>query len=249
MNPYAALANDHGLYCYLNTELPLPTSRETVLHYFESMQKQYPTLRNFTTRESGEFVLEEDKEEGSYRWLALENRRLCSGYVNPPSLEAADAQHEHVIQSAPFHFGINGLDAEALDVVFVFDLIYAGNHDDVVAEALGQQGPLSPFFNIPGAKVMKYEPVILLALDLEADLHCRLAVETRTSPYQVRTGQFQDDPISVFFTIRRYWRGEPADEFIEWYRRQREMLRELTDQIVVPKILQPLARVIAEKSS
>jgi hypothetical protein len=249
VNPYATLSNDHGLYCYLNTELPLPSSRETVLHYFESMQKHYPTLRNFTSRENGECLLEEDKDEGSYRWLALEQRRLCSGYVNPPTLEAADAQHEQVIQAAPFHFGISGLDAEALDVVLVFDLIYSGNHDDVVAEALGQKGPLAPFFNILGAKVMKYEPVILLALDLEADLHCRLAVETRTNPYQVRTCQFQDDPISVFFTVRRYWHGEPAEEFLESYRRQRETLQELTDQIVVPTILQPLARVIAEKSS
>ncbi|HMP02063.1 MAG TPA: hypothetical protein PKD86_02405 [Gemmatales bacterium] len=249
MNPYAALVNDHGLYCYLNTELPLPASRETVLHYFESMQKVYPTLRNFTSRESGEHLLEEDKEDGSYRWLALEHRRVCTGYVNPPTLEAADAQHEKVIQTAPFHFGINGLDAEALDVVFVFDLIFAGNHDDVVAEAFGLKSPLAPFFSVPGAKIMKYEPIILLALDLEADLHCRLAIETRTNPFQVRTGQFQDDPISVFFTVRRYWHGEPADEFLEAYRKQREILQDMTDQLVVPTVLQPLARVIAEKSS
>src|SRR2546421_3079933 len=84
MNPYSSLCDDFGVYIYLNTKLELPQGRETVLHFFDTLQKQYPRMTDFERRDGGEFVLEEDRDGGSYRWVTLENRRLCSGYVNPP---------------------------------------------------------------------------------------------------------------------------------------------------------------------
>ena len=50
------------------------------------MQKTYPSMRNFYCREKGEFVLEEDKEQGSYRWAAVEQRRVGAGCVNPDTI-------------------------------------------------------------------------------------------------------------------------------------------------------------------
>src|SRR6516225_1267592 len=84
MNPYSSLCDDFGLYVYLNTKMELPNSRETVLHYFDSVRRMYPRMTEFECRDNGEFVLEEDREQGSYRWVTLEHRRVCSGFVNPP---------------------------------------------------------------------------------------------------------------------------------------------------------------------
>ena len=95
MNPYSSLCDDFGVYVYVNTKMELPTRRETVLHFFDSLQKTFPQMTDFDCRESGEYVLEEDREQGSYRWVTLESQRFCSGYVNPPSLEAADTQHDN----------------------------------------------------------------------------------------------------------------------------------------------------------
>src|SRR4051812_21922728 len=83
MNRYTSDADEFYVNMHLNTEMELPTGRDTVLHYFEQMKKAFPELRNFHARETGEMVLEGDKEKGSYRWLALEPRRVCSGQVNP----------------------------------------------------------------------------------------------------------------------------------------------------------------------
>ena len=91
MNPLAALCDDFYLSCYLNTELELPRSRDTVLHFFEQIAKAYPTMTNFYIREANEHVLEEDKEQGHYRWMTLEAQRVASGYLNPPSLESCHA--------------------------------------------------------------------------------------------------------------------------------------------------------------
>src|SRR5438105_1149653 len=128
MNPYSSLCDDFGVYVYLNTKMELPTSRETVLHFFEALQKFFPKMTDFERRDSGEYVLEEDRETGSYRWASMESKRLSTGFVNPPSLEDADAQHQRVLEVAPYHLDFTGLDVEAQDVLFVFDLPYAGNH-------------------------------------------------------------------------------------------------------------------------
>ncbi len=39
---------------------------------------------HFYAKEPAEYILEEDKEEGSYRLMAIEPRRLGSAYFNPP---------------------------------------------------------------------------------------------------------------------------------------------------------------------
>ena len=84
---YDTLSNDYYINMNLNTEMDLPQSRESVLHYFEQIQRQYPKMRNFYSRERGEYVLEEEKESGNYRWASVEARRICSGHVNPPTIQ------------------------------------------------------------------------------------------------------------------------------------------------------------------
>src|SRR3954465_874291 len=89
MNPYSHDADDFYVNIHLNTEMELPTNRDTVLHFFEQLKKGFPDLRNFHTRDNGDLVLEGDKEADSYRWVAIEPRRLCTGHTNPETLEEA----------------------------------------------------------------------------------------------------------------------------------------------------------------
>ena len=247
MNPYTSLCDDFGVYVYLNTKMDLPDGRETVLHFFDRVRKTFPQMSDFDVRESGEFTLEEDREQGSYRWVTLEPRRLCSGYVNPPTLEAADALHEHVLEVAPFHLDFNPLDCEALDVLFAFDFMYSGNHDEVVAEALGLNTTLENLLQVPGTRVLNYEPSLMLALEDNCRLQCRLNVETRTNAFQIRTGQFPEAPISVYFTVRQYWGRQGGKTFGESYRHQRKICQEMVDSHIIPAVVRPLAETIANK--
>lgn len=247
MNRYTADADDFYVNVNLNTEMELPNGRDTVLHFFEQMRKAFPDLRNFFTRESGDLVLEGDKEQEEYRWLAIEPRRLCSGHVNPETLDHAYRQHEMVLDLAPHLLTISLLDCEALDVMFGFDFTYDGNHDEVVAEALGVGHALEGLFDVPGARVINYEPSLTLTLDETCRLQCRLSVETRTSAHQVRTGEFPDDQISVYFTVRQYWGTGPEMTFVESFRRQRQIGEEAIQRIVVPRVVKPLAQAIASR--
>ncbi len=247
MNRYICDADEFYVNLHLNTEMELPTNRDTVLHFFEQMKKGFPELRNFYSRENGDLVLEGDKDQQSYRWLAIEPRRLCSGQFNPETLEDAYRQHELVLDLAPHLLTISVLDCEALDVMYGFDFNFEGNHDEVVAEALGVGHGLEGLFELPSAQVINYEPSLTLALNDTCQLQCRLAIETRTNAYQVRTREFGDDQISIYFTVRQYWGKGPDMSFMESLRRQREVGEEIIQQSILPKIVRPLAQVIASR--
>lgn len=247
MHPFGPISDDFGVSAYLSSKVDLPHNRESVLHFFEAIQKQYPRMTDFEKRDGGEHVLEEDRDAGSYRWVSLDGRRLCSGFVNPPAIEDADQQNERLLEMAPYHLGLSGLDAESLDVLYYFDLSYAGNHDEVVAEALASNGPLEGLSTLPAGRVLHYQPTMLMALDDSCQLQARLSVETRTTAYQVRTGSFADAPISVYFTVRQFWGKQPFKTFGDSYHNQRRILDELVTEYVIPNVVQPLAKTIGAK--
>lgn len=247
MSHYRSLSDDFYLNMNLNTEMDLPQSRETVLHYFEQIQRQYPTMRNFYGRERGEFVLEEDKERGDYRWMSIEQRRICSGQVNPETLEQALRQHELALELAPYALSLSPLDCESLNVMFGFDYTYRGNHNELLVEALGVAPALERMTEVPGATVLGSEPSLQLALDEDCRIQCRLSFETRTGAYHVRTGEYPEEQLSVYFTARRYGSLDPGETFVSAMKRLAELCVEMVDNYVVDCVLRPLQQTISTK--
>ena len=247
MNRYSSLCDDFYVNMNLSTEMELPTNRETVLHYFERIQKKYPTMRNFYCRDKGDFVLEEDKDRGQYRWATIENRRVCSGQVNPEEIEEALEQHKLALDLAPFMLSVSPLDCELLDLLFGFDFTYRGNHNQLVAEALGVSPSLERLAELSGACVINYEPSITLALDEECRMQCRLSIETRTNAYQVRTGDYPEEQLSVYLTARQYGSLGPDMTFVSALEQLSKICYEMVDSYVVDHVLRPLARTIAMK--
>jgi hypothetical protein len=247
MNPYASLSDDFYVNMNLSTEMELPANRETVLHYFEQVQKTYPTMRNFYSRERGDFVLEEDKERGCYRWCTLEPRRVCSGQVNPQTIEEAIQQHKLVLDLAPYALSVSPMDCEALDLLYGFDFIYRGNHNQLLAEALGVGSAFERMIDLPGSTIINYEPTVTIALDEECRLQCRLSVEARTNAYQIRMGEYPEEQLSVYVTARQYGSLSPTTTFVQTLDRLSEVCQEMLENHVIEQILQPLQRTIAMK--
>ncbi|VTR90758.1 Uncharacterized protein OS=Singulisphaera acidiphila (strain ATCC BAA-1392 / DSM 18658 / VKM B-2454 / MOB10) GN=Sinac_3598 PE=4 SV=1 [Gemmata massiliana] len=247
MNSYASLCDDFGVSTYVHGKLEMPTGRETVLHFFEAVQKVAPKMTEFEKRSDTEYMLEEDRESGSYRWTSLDHRRLSAGFVNPPTLEDADQHNERVLEIAPYHLDLNGMQTESMDVLYYFDFLYQGNHDEVVAEALTSGTPLEGLVQVPAARVLHYQPTMMLALDDACQLQARLSIETRTNAYQVRTNSFPESPVTVYFTVRQFWGKQPFKSFAESYHNQRRVLDELVSTYVVPQVINPLAKAISAK--
>jgi hypothetical protein len=247
MTPYDSVCDDFALSVHLTSKVELPTHRETVLHFFESVRRRDPRLTDFERRDSGEYVLEQDRDSGRYRWLALDGRRLTFGFVNPSDLSSVDTESEWLLDVAPHHLDITGLDAEVLELLYTFDLPYAGNHDEVVAEALAVNGPFEGLIKATGGQLLLFQPAVMLALDDACQLQCRVNVETRTTAYQVRTGNYSEAPVSVYASVRQFWSRQPYPRFAESYYRQREILDQIVMEQVLPGIVQPLAKTIAAK--
>ncbi len=247
MNRYSALCDDFYVNMNLSTEMDLPNGRETVLQFFERVQRTYPTMRNFFCRERGDFVLEEDRDKGNYRWCAIEARRICSGYVNPETVPAALEQHRLVLELAPYMLTVSPLDCEALDLLYGFDYTYRGNHNQVVAEALGVSPAMERLLEVPGATVTGFEPALTIALDEDFRLQCRVSIETRTNFLQMRGGEYPEEQLSVYVTARQYGSLPSGKGFLETYDRLAEVCQHVVENYVIENVLRPLARTIALK--
>jgi len=247
MNRYGSLCDDFYFNMNLNTEMEVTTQRESVLSYFERVQKQFPQMQNFYCRDRHDYVLEEEKDGGSYRWCAVELRRVASGYVNPASLEAAMEQHRMVMELIPYMLSVSPLDCESMDLLYGFDFTYRGNQNQLVQEALGVCPAFEGLLDMPGARPINCEPAIVLALDEDCRMEARLNIETRTSAYQLRTGDFPEDQLSVYVNIRHYGSLPAGLSYGEMLSQLVTTGTEFVDNHVIDSVLQPLMRTISIK--
>lgn len=240
--------DDHYVNLRLGSQMPLPNTRETVLHFFERVQKEFPNMTRFRRAENGDHNLEEDRASSSYRWSALEAKRLAAGHVNPPSIEEALRLHKLIVNMAPHYLGISPIEIDHLDVLFGFDLSFAGNHDEIVAEAIFGDSPLACLASETGAKPVDFQPSVTVALSDDCRLQARIDVITRTNSYQVRTGEYSEDVISVYLIMRRYWGDRPKEPMENIVDQLAEQGQELAARYVVPRILRPLSQAIGSRS-
>jgi len=242
---FFSAADDFFVNLNLQTTLALPTNRESVLHFCEAVQKEFRSMTGFYQRDSGEYVLEGSRESGKYRWLEIHTHRLSAGYFNPEDLAGAYALHEWLLERSVYYLGVGGLDVECLDVLFGFNLDYQGNRDAIVAEALLGSAPIGALMGDGGLTCVECEPNLVTAIDTDCYAQARLSLETRSNTYQVRTGQYDDEPISVYFTVRQYPQPGSLLDLKASFGRQCEQCEDLTRRIVIPQIVRPIAAAIS----
>lgn len=203
---YGALCSGFTASQKLLVSMALPPEREPVLGLFERVRKQRPALRRFK-RYSNELALESgpfpgttggaggagglggaggDVDVDSEEWVAMRKRSVRSGVVNPPSMKSAKDLHTLVLQTAPFYLGINPLEVEYLEVSFAFEMDAAGNHNQIVAEALLGNGPLAKFIEKEieerGAQAIDVQPFLGLAFGAAQEVEAYLELKTRSGP-------------------------------------------------------------------
>jgi hypothetical protein len=247
-NPYCSFCEDFYINMRLGSQMALPHQRETVLHFFEQVQKAFPNMTRFRKAENGELNLEEDRGRQSYRWMSLEARRLSSGHVNPPSVQDAMQLHKMLLELAPYQLGVSPVEIDYVDVLFGFDLEFNGNHDEVIAESLYSESPLTCLTEESGARAVDFQPTVTVALSEDCRLQARIDVVTRTNSYQVRTGDYSDDVISVYLILRRYWGDRPKQPMEKLIMDMAERADGLCTNHIIPKVIKPISSAIASRS-
>ena len=247
-NPFGAFCEDFYVNMRLGSQLKLPDSRETLLHFFERVQRQFPTMTRFRKSENNDLNLEEDRSGESYRWLSVEPKRISAGHVNPAAISDSLALHTMLLEHAPHLLGISPVEIDYLDVLFGFDLGFSGNHDEIIAESLLADSPLTCLTEEFGAKPVDFQPTVTVALSDDCRLQARIDVVTRTNSYQVRTGDYSDDCISVYLILRRYWGDRPKLPLERLLEQMAEKADHLCHNYIVPRVLKPISSAIASRS-
>jgi hypothetical protein len=246
--PFASVCDDFYVNMRLATQLSLPHNRETVLHFFERVQRQFPEMSRFRKYDNGDLSIEENRDNDSYRWVTLESRRLCAGHVNPEGLDESLKLHSLLLQQAPYELGLSPVEVDYLDILFGFDLSFRGNHDEIISESLLGDSPLNCLMEESGAKAVDIQPSITVALSEDCRLQGRIDVVTRTNSYQVRTGDYSNDVISVYLILRRYWGDRPKEPMEKLLADMAQRGEELCINHLIPKVLKPISSVIASRS-
>src|SRR5688572_28104210 len=247
-NPFGAFCEDFYVNMRLGSQLNLPHGRETLLHFFERIQRQFPTMTRFRKSDNSEMNLEEDRSNESYRWVSVEQKRISSGHVNPESVEDSLKLHTMLLEHAPHLLGISPVEIDYLDVLFGFDLGFSGNHDEIIADSLFADSPLTCLSEEKGAKPVDFQPTVTVALTDDCRLQARIDVVTRTNSYQVRTGDYSDDVISVYLILRRYWGDRPKEPMEQMFAAMAERADALCHDHIIPRVLKPISTAIASRS-
>ncbi len=250
MSRLGAVCDEFYVSSRLFLKLDMGLERETVLHFFDRIRKEYPALRKLRRRDADCLVLEEDApEHASRRWIRLDRNSLRFGHYAPTDTDEVRRFGDLILEQAPYHLSFSDLDYDHLEVIYGFDLEYRGNHDQLVAETVLGEHPGAGFlFGDESAYIIDAQPYFGIALSPDCDLQAYVEVKSRTTTYEVRNATYEGEPISVFLTTRKYFGVDGPTKLTTCMGTLFDLAEELATDRIVPNFVNPLAAAIASRS-
>lgn len=240
---YRALCNDFYINQRLNLKMDLPMRRDTVLAMFDRVRREHPWMSRFR-RYQNELALESIPKDGGQQWLGLRKTSIRSGSVNPDSASDAYQLHKLVAENAPYFLDVSPLDIEYVELLFGFDLLAAGNHDAIVFDAVIAGSPLAHLADVPGASPIECQPIIGVSLGDEPEVQAHFEVKTRSGSRQSRSGEFREEPISVYLTMRKHGPVADVKELPRLIDTLVQHGESLVESRLVPSLLVPIRKAI-----
>lgn len=245
---FGAMCDEFLVTTRLHLKLGLPDNRETLLHFFDRLAKEFPSMDRLRRRNDGGLVLESDPEEARQMWVRLDTTCLRFGQTNPQDVASTRRLAEAVFEHAPYHLSLTHLDIDRMEQVYSFDLDFVGNHDQLVAETLYAEHPLSALTNSDQAlHVIECQPCIGIALSPNCEQQAYVELRSRSTTYEASRGQFDARPLTVSLIMRQYWSSSRQRDLMTTHDALAEHAEGLATDHVVPLIVNPLAHAIASR--
>jgi len=249
----SALCNDFYINQKIALKMDLPTSRETVLDMFDRVRREIPAMDRFRRFED-ELALESPERNSQYSWFSLAapgGTSIRSGWVNPDSLEQAYHLHRLILDIAPFFLTISPIDVEYIELIFGFDIEAEANRNEIVFDALGagreRADALAALIDPDHEQVLDYQPFIGLTLNHSCNLQAFIEVKTRTRAAEIAGRHYDNVPISVYLTIRRYGPLRTLEELTTSFGTLAGHAERFTEERIVPNVLVPIREVILSR--
>lgn len=244
---FGALCTDFYVNHKLAVKMDLPSDRETILHLFDRIRADHPSMKRFR-RFSDELSLESSRRDGAYRWIALRRNSVRTGHVNPQSLDEAYELHRLVLKLAPYNLSISPLDVEYQELMFGFDLEAKANQNEIVFDALFADSPVGSLLEGSGGTPTDIQPIFGFSLTERGDLQAFFEVKTSTSQAQIRAGKFRTEPLSIFLTLRKSGPIDDPEDLLTNFELLRRHGEQLASERLVPDLLTPISRAISHKA-
>ena len=240
------LCTDFYVNQKLALKLDLPSGRETILDLFDRVRREMPAMDQFKRYED-ELALESAGDEAHYCWLAIQRTAIRSGWVNPEALHRAYRLHQLILDVAPYFLTISPLDVDYLELVFGFDLGASTNRNAVVFEALLGDSPLQGLIEHGRESVLDSQPFIGLSLSDDCDLQAFIEVKTRTAPHEIVHARYEEQPISIYLTVRKNGPFRAVSDFAATFGTLAGHAERLAEERVIPHVVVPIRDTILSR--
>jgi hypothetical protein len=249
----SALCNDFYINQKIALKMDLPTSRETVLDMFDRIRKEIPAMDRFRRFED-ELALESPERDSQYSWFSLAapgGTSIRSGWVNPESVDQAYQLHRLILEIAPYYLTISPIDVEYIELIFGFDVEAEANRNEIVFDALATAGDgrtaLASLIDPDHEQMLDYQPFIGLTLNRNCSLQAFIEVKTRTRAAEIAGEHYDNVPISVYLTVRRYGPFRMLEEITTSFGTLAGHAERFTEERIVPNVLVPIREVILSR--
>ncbi|HIB51162.1 MAG TPA: hypothetical protein EYO40_07815 [Phycisphaerales bacterium] len=243
MHSFGTLCSDFYVNQKIKLSLDLPKIQESATDMFERIRREIPEFERIRPFD-GEVALETAEVEGRYQWVGLRPTSIASGFVNPNHIEAAYNLHRLVLDLSPYYLSLTPLHIEYIELVYGFDLPARENRNNVVAQSLLANTPLASLADESMEPLLDVQPRIGFALNEACDLQAFVEIKTRTTAVEAATQVFENEPISVFLTIRKNGPIQALEELESTFSRLAGHIEHIAEHRVVPDIVVPLHQAI-----
>lgn len=243
MNSFATLCSDFYINQKIMLSMDLPKMKESASELFDRVRREIPEFERIRPFED-ELSLETAEIEGQYQWVGLRPRAIASGYVNPKHADKAYDLHRLVLELAPYYLSLTSLQIECVELVFGFDLYARENRNALVMRSLLGDSPLASLVDDSVEQLIDVQPRIGFALNEACDLQAFVEIKTRTTAVETATQVYQDEPISVFLTVRKNGPIQDLEELGSTFDRLSGHIEHIAEHRVIPDVIVPLHQAI-----
>jgi len=240
---FSSLCSDFYVNQKISLCVDLPKVKESASELFDRVRKEIPEFDRLRPFEN-ELAMETSEIDGQYQWVSLRPRSIGSGSVNPVQIEEAYHLHRLLLELVPYYLSVTLLNVEYIELVFGFDLPARENRNEVVMRSLMGNTPFASLVDAEGEPLLDVQPRLGFALNEACDLQAFIEVKTRTSAAEAASQLFQDEPITVFLTVRRNGPLHSSDDFISTFGTLAGHIEHIAEHRVIPDIVVPLHQAI-----
>ena len=243
MQSFTTICSDFYVNQKISLSVDLPKVKESATDMFERIRKEIPEFERIRPFED-ELALETSEIEGRYQWIGLRPRAIASGFVNPIHADKAYDLHKLVLELAPYYLSLTPLQIECFELVFGFDLHARENRNALVMRTLLGDSPLASLVDDNIEQLIDVQPRIGFALNEACDLQAFVEIKTRTTAAETATQMYQDEPISVFLTVRKNGPIQDLEDLGATFNRLSGHIEHIAEHRIVPDVIVPLHQAI-----